>query len=109
MVMAKKPAFALVYADEVKEHLRTIETKYHSIIRSEIEGQLSFEPDVETRNRKPLKRPISFGTDWELRLGPDNRFRVFYQVKVEGREVLILAVGVKDRNRLIIGGEEFET
>jgi hypothetical protein len=42
-----------------------------------------------------------------LRLGLDNRFRVFYQVNQEGHEVRILAVGVKDRNRLLIGGEEF--
>jgi hypothetical protein len=106
--MAKKPPFALVYADEVKQHLRAVETKYHSLIQSEAEAQLLFNPDVETRNRKPLKRPIVFGADWELRLGPENRFRVFYQVSAESREVRVLAVGVKDRNRLLIGGEEFE-
>lgn len=106
--MAKKPAFALVYAAEVKQHLLAIEAKYHSLIRSEAEARLAFDPDVETRNRKPLKRPIAFGADWELRLGPENRFRVFYQVDTEGHEVRILAVGVKDRNRLFIGEEEFE-
>ena len=108
MVMAKKQPFTLVYADEVKDHLRAIEAKYHSVIRTEMESQLLHEPDVETRNRKPLERPIIFGADWELRLGPDNRFRVFYQVNTESREVRVLAVGVKDRNRLYFGGEEFE-
>lgn len=108
MVMAKKAAFTLVYADEVKDHLRVIEAKYHSLIQSGIEEQLLFEPAMETRNRKPLKRPISFGADWELRLGPDNRFRVFYQVDPVSREVRVLAIGVKDRNRLLIGGEEFD-
>lgn len=108
MVMAKKPPFTLVYADEVKDHLRAIEAKYHSVIQAEIETQLLHEPDVETRNRKPLKRPIAFGADWELRLGPDNRFRVFYQVNAEAGEVRVLAVGVKDRSRLFFGGEEFE-
>jgi len=106
--MAKKQPFTLVYADKVKVHLRTIEAKYHSVIQTEIETQLLLEPGVETRNRKPLKRPIIFGADWELRLGPDNRFRVFYQVNTESREVRVLAVGVKDRNRLYFGGEEFE-
>ncbi|MCI0463872.1 MAG: hypothetical protein L0Z62_43615 [Gemmataceae bacterium] len=105
--MAKHPLFALVYADEVKQHLRAIETKYHCLIQSAIEEQPLFEPAVETRNRKPLKRPIAFGADWELRLGPDNRFRVFYQVNAESCEVRVLALGVKDRNRLFIGGEEF--
>ena len=108
MVMAKKQPFTLVYADEVKDHLRAIEAKYHSVIQTEIETQLLHEPDVETRNRKPLKRPIAFGADWELRLGPENRFRVFYQVNAESREVRVLAVGVKDRSRLFFGGEEFE-
>ena len=35
MVMAKKQPFALVYADVVNSHLRAIEPKYHSVIRSE--------------------------------------------------------------------------
>jgi mRNA-degrading endonuclease RelE of RelBE toxin-antitoxin system len=106
--MARKPTFNIVYADEVKGHLRAIETKYHALIGSEIEGQLLFEPDLENRNRKPLKRPILFGADWELRLGPDNRFRVFYQVDNDTLKVRVLAIGVKDRNKLLIGGEEFE-
>lgn len=93
--MVKKAPFTLLYADEVKDHLRAIETKYHSIIQTEIETHRLHEPDVETRDRKPLKRPIEFGADWELRLGPDNRFRVFYQINMESREVRILAVGVK--------------
>jgi len=108
VIMAKKTPFALVYAAEVKQHLRAIETKLHSLIRAETEAQLLFDPDVETRNRKPLKRPIAFGADWELRLGPENRFRVFYQVNEDRREVRVLAVGVKDRSRLLIGGEEFK-
>jgi hypothetical protein len=108
VIMAKKLPFSLVYATEVKRHLRAIETKYHSLIQSEVKNQLLVDPDVETRNRKPLKRPIAFGADWELRAGPDNRFRIFYQVNRESREVRVLAVVVKDRNRLFIGGKEFE-
>ena len=110
VIMAKERPFALVYAAEVKQHLRVIDAKYHSLIRSEIEAQLTYEPDVETHNRKPLQRPMTLGADWELRLGPDNRFRVFYEVEEseETRQVSVLAVGVKDRNRLVIGGEELE-
>jgi hypothetical protein len=108
VIMAKQTPFALVYAAEVKQHVRAIETRYHSLIQSETEAQLLFDPDVETRNRSPLKRPVTFGADWELRLGPKNRFRVFYQVNAESRVVRVLAVGVKDRNCLFIGGEEFE-
>jgi hypothetical protein len=104
MVMAKQQPFAPLYAGEVKMHVRAIAPKYHSVIRSEIAVQLLHEPDVATRNRKPLKRPDSLGADWEPRLGPENRFRVFSQVDSESREVRVLAVGVKERNRLFIGG-----
>jgi mRNA-degrading endonuclease RelE of RelBE toxin-antitoxin system len=106
--MAKTLPYALVYASEVKQHLQAIEKKHHSVIQAELAAQLLFEPEMETRNRKPLKRPLAFGADWELRLGPGNRIRVFYQVNAEGREVRILAIGVKERNRLLIAGEEFE-
>jgi prevent-host-death family protein len=98
--MARKRPFALCYDPEVHRHLRAIEAKYYSLIRTIIEEQLRFEPENETRNRKPLQRPISFKATWELRFGPENRFRVFYAVNHERREVQILAIGVKARDRL---------
>jgi len=49
---------------------------------------------------------VELGADWEIRFGPDNRFRVFYLVEQESRQVFILAIGVKRGNRLIIGREE---
>ena len=49
MVMVERQPFALVYADEVKEHLRAIETKYHSLIQSAVDAQLLHDPDVETQ------------------------------------------------------------
>ena len=97
-----------MFDPEVKQHLRTIEAKHHSLIHAAIHEQLLFEPEVETRNRKSLQRPVALGATWELRFGPDNRFRVFYAVSREGREVRILAIGIKQRNRLVIGGEEVE-
>ena len=106
--MAKKQPFALIYDSEVAEHLDAIQVKYHSLIRSTIEEQLRFEPETATRNRKQLERPIDLGARWELRLGPDNRFRVFYRVDVEQRQVRILAIAVKERHRLFLGGEEVE-
>lgn len=106
--MARKRPYSLMFDVEVKQHLRAIEAKYLSLIRTTIEEQLSFEPENETRNRKPLDRPTELGPTWELRFGPNNCFRVFYTVVAEHREVQILAIGIKERNRLIIGGEELE-
>jgi mRNA-degrading endonuclease RelE of RelBE toxin-antitoxin system len=106
MVMRKGVPHKIAYAPQVKKHLKAIEPKYYSLIRTEIESQLKFEPAIETRNRKPLKRPADIEGEWELRIGHDNRFRVFYAVDAEHHEVLILAIGVKEGNRLFIGGEE---
>ena len=106
MVMKRRKPFDLIYAGAVREHLRYIERKYYSLIRETIEEQLAFEPDVETRNRKPLQRSMTFEEAWEIRFGPDNRFRVFYEIDHEAHAVNILAVGVKQKNRLRIGGEE---
>lgn len=104
--MASSFRFALVYAPVVMQHLRVIEPRHHSLIRATIEEQLRAQPDTETRNRKPLRRPVAGEADWELRFGPTNRFRVFYRVDREEAQVRILAIGVKERNRLVIGGEE---
>ena len=100
--------YKLIYAPQVKTHLHAIERKYYTLIRDTIETQLQFEPDLETKNRKPLKRPVGWGAEWEIRFGPDNRFRVFYVVESEQMQVFILAVGVKKGNILLVGGEEVE-
>jgi mRNA-degrading endonuclease RelE of RelBE toxin-antitoxin system len=100
--------FALVFAPEVVLDLRAIERKHHSLLRREISAQLRSTPEVETRNRKPLvDLPEPYGAQWELRLGPKNRFRVFYEVDEEAFVVTVLAIGVKDRGVLRIGREEF--
>lgn len=106
--MPRQPKFALTFAPETLDHLDAIERKYHRLIQKTTVEQLSYTPERETRNRKPLEKPMSFGATWELRFGPDNRFRVFYEIDSGERSVEVLAIGVKKGNRLFIGGEEFE-
>ena len=106
--MARREPYNLVYDPEVGRHLLAIERKYHSLIRRQIERRLRYQPEVEKRNRKSLLRPSALGSVWELRFGPDNRFRVFYRTDRALRQVQILAVGVKVKNRLLLGGEEVE-
>lgn len=69
-----------------------------------VDEQLAHEPTVETRNRKPMRpNPLA---PWELRI---EELRVYYDVEEEPeKRVVILAVGIKDRSRVIIGGEEVE-
>jgi mRNA-degrading endonuclease RelE of RelBE toxin-antitoxin system len=71
-------------------------------------SSFSHTPTTETRNRKPLEEPASFGATWQLRFGPKNSFRVFYDVNHEEKTVSVLAIGVKEGNQLFIGGQEFE-
>ena len=104
----RKLPFRLVYDVAVTQHLAPIARKYHALIRETIQEHLRYEPEAETRNRKPLIRPTEFGATWELRFGPKNRFRVFYEPDQRLHQVNILAIGVKEGNILSIGGEEYE-
>ncbi len=106
--MTDDPKFALDFALETVNHLVAIERKYHSLIMKAIDEQLSYLPEKETRNRKPLERPTVFGATWELRMGANSRFRIFYEVNWPKRTVHILAIGVKEGNRLFIGGKEVQ-
>lgn len=108
VTVTSKRQFVLIYPPIIKQHLKTLEPKYWALIRDNLEAQLRFEPDSETRNRKPLKRPVVYGAKWEIRFGPDNRFRAFYRIDNNSQEVVILAIGEKIGNRLVIGGEEIE-
>ena len=107
--MAKRPRFTLTFAPEAIEHLDLIGGKYYGLLRRTLHEQLTHTPTEETRNRKPMDQPAPFGASWELRCGPDNRFRVFYDVDAAADEVQILAIGVKERDRILIGKEEYQT
>jgi hypothetical protein len=99
-------AFEIVYDEGVGDHLAIIPKKYHALIEVTISEQLRHAPGVPTRNRKPLRQPTTLNATWELRFGPGNRFRVFYRIDKE-QCVRVVAIGVKVRNNLWIGGKEF--
>jgi len=106
--MARRSKYPITYAPEVSRHVEAIDGKYHGLIRRAVEDQLSYTPERPTRNRKPLEElPGPFGSTWELRCGPRNRFRVFYEL-VPSRVVWVLAIAAKERDRPFIAGKEFE-
>jgi hypothetical protein len=105
--MAGRRKFTIAFAPETVEHMDHIELKYHSFIERTIDQQLQYSPQKATRNRKPLDEPAFSGATWELRLRPSNQFRVFYEVNAAAMEVQVLAIGVKERERLFIGGKEY--
>jgi prevent-host-death family protein len=51
--MARKHAFTLVYADQVKDQLRTIESKFHSVIQKSM--KIASVADVKARLSAYLK------------------------------------------------------
>lgn len=99
--------YNIFYSEDVYSHLELIDKKYWPMIKENIKEQLSFAPDVETRNRKPLTSQV-FDDRWEIRFGPQNSFRVFYKIDSLNKEILILAVGVKIKEKLFIGKREIK-
>jgi mRNA-degrading endonuclease RelE of RelBE toxin-antitoxin system len=97
-------AYVIEYSPEAEDHLRRLTTRQQRIVLDTVDRQLVNEPDVETRNRKPMRpNPVA---PWELRIGD---LRVYYEVKNEPHLVVtVLAIGVKERNEVRIGGERIK-
>lgn len=106
--MTDRPRFEIIFDDAVETHFAAIDRKDHSLVLDAIEQQLSHEAAIQTRNRKPVRIPNSLNATWEMRCGMNNRYRVFYDIDVEDRIVVVLAVGRKLGGRLYIGNEELE-
>jgi len=106
--MPTRTAFEVIFDMLALDHMDAIQTKYHSLIRKAVEEQLFSEPDTPTRNRKPLLRETAIGATWEVRCGPDNRFRIFYDVQRDQHLVVVLAIARKVGNQLLVGKEKFE-
>lgn len=104
--MPRRRPYAIFYAPVVRDHLRSIPRRHFALIRKQIEAHRGYEPDSEAANRKLLSPTSELEAEWELRFGPGNRFRVFYSVQRERREVYVVAIGIKRGNRLLIGREE---
>lgn len=100
--------FEIIFDEAVVIQLAAIARKDQALILDAIEQQLAFEPTRPTRNRKALRIPNSLNATWELRCGTNNRYRVFYDVDVDDRLVVVLAVAGKSGSLLMIGNEEFK-
>jgi len=81
--------------------MRWLTTRQQTIVLDAVDRQLLNQPNVETRNRKPMRpNPVA---PWELRIG---NLRVYYEMNDDPEPmVVVLAVGIKDRDRVRIGGE----
>src|SRR5262249_51119794 len=95
--------FEVRLSRDAERHLDGLSARNRRTVLDSIEEQLRHEPTAQTRNRKPLREnPLA---NWELRV---EKFRVLYDVEVDEGVVLVAAIAVKDGNRFIIDGEEFQ-
>lgn len=100
-----RPRYRIQYAEQARTHLRALTARDRATVIDRVEVQLGFEPKRETRNRKPIEEnPL--GADFELRIGD---LRVYYEVQKRPELIVsVLAVGVKERDRVRFGDEEVE-
>ena len=96
--------YRIQYSPSAEEHLLALSARQRRIALDAVDVQLSTEPEAATKNRKPI-RPDSIAP-WELRVG---KIRVYYEIDRLNRTMVnVLAVGVKERNKVRIGKEEVE-
>lgn len=99
----KKRPYRIEYSPPSREHLEALDARQRATVLDKVDAQLVHQPTAVTRNRKPLQlNPLA---RFELRIGD---LRVYYEVDEVRRVVEVWAVGIKDRNRVLIGGEEVE-
>lgn len=93
--------YRIEYSPGTEDHFRVLTARRQSIVLDTVKRQLGYQPTGETRNRKPMRpNPVA---PWELRIGD---LRVYYDVKDEPQPVVyILAIGIKERNKVKIGKE----
>ena len=95
--------YEIRWSPDARDHLRLLPAHQRALVLDSVERHLTEQPDNPTQKRKLLaENPLA---TWELRLGD---VRIFYDVTREENTVDVVAVGVKEHNRLRIGGEEVE-
>jgi mRNA-degrading endonuclease RelE of RelBE toxin-antitoxin system len=99
-------AYTFEYAPHAIDHIRKLSPELRATVMDQLEHRLAHQPAVPARNRKPMDPDKKmYLAPWELRLG---ELRVYYAVEEEAKKVIVLAVGIKEREKLFIGGREVE-
>ena len=94
--------FRITVTEEADSQLKALPVRQQRIIESAVAARLRYQPMLLSNAIKRLRtNPL---VEFELRVGD---LRVLYNVELEAREVVLLVVGRKVGNKLIVGGEEF--
>ncbi len=93
--------YDIEFSDTANQDLKWFKKHEQNIILDGIAENLRYEPNIETRNRKPMDpNPIA---EWELRI---DKFRVLYNIEQTVKIVSIEAIGVKIGSDFVIRGEK---
>ena len=92
--------FKITISEDADRQLRSLPVHERRILEAAILSRLQYQPTTPTKAVK-LLRPNPFA-EFELRAG---NLRALYNVEED--EVVILIVGRKEGNKLIVEGEEF--
>jgi mRNA-degrading endonuclease RelE of RelBE toxin-antitoxin system len=93
-------AFQITITEVAEVQLRSLTAREQRLVEAAIQARLLHQPTTETKAIKKL-RPNPFA-EFELRVAD---LRVLYNV--QEAEIIVLLVGRKEGNKLIVGGEEF--
>lgn len=99
----RKPPYRIEFTPEADDHFGKLTARDRSTLADAIENQLLHQPTVGSRNRGRMEpNPIA---EYRLRVGA---MRVYYDVVEGERIVKVKAIGVKDRDRVFVGGKEIK-
>jgi mRNA-degrading endonuclease RelE of RelBE toxin-antitoxin system len=91
-----KQQFEVELLPMAQRELDSLDAFYRRKVSGAISAQLTYEPNVVTRNRKPLPGAVAgFEFDpplWELRV---DQYRVFYDVNLSDNQVNVRAIRQK--------------
>jgi mRNA-degrading endonuclease RelE of RelBE toxin-antitoxin system len=93
-------AFRITITEDAERQLQSLSARDQRTLQAAIAARLEHQPTTLSRAVKQLRpNPLA---EFELRAG---NLQVLYNV--EGDEVVLLIVGRKEGNKLIVAGEEF--
>jgi mRNA-degrading endonuclease RelE of RelBE toxin-antitoxin system len=97
-------SYRIEYSPACVDHLGELSARDERLVIDAVNQHRVNQPCREARNRKRMRpNPVA---PWELRVG---RFRVYYDVVEEPEAIVqIIAIGIKEREVVTIGGEEVE-
>jgi mRNA-degrading endonuclease RelE of RelBE toxin-antitoxin system len=94
--------FRITITDEADAQLRVLLIREQRIVEAAVTARLREQPTIPTKAIRRLRpNPLA---EFELRVWD---LRVLYNVERESSEVVLLIVGRKVGNKLIVGGKEF--